>query len=60
MPTAQPEAELVADPAAQTVGDPLGWPEEPHRAGHVHEGLVEADRLDHRRDVVEDLVQLRR
>ena len=48
------EAELVAHAAPQVLRDAAGVPEEPHRAGHVHEGLVEPDRLHDRGHVVED------
>ena len=52
------QTELVAHPPAQSVGDAVGRPEQAPRAGDVHEGLVEADGLHGRGDVVEDLVQL--
>ena len=45
-------------PAAQVRGDVEGRPEQSYRPGDVHEGLIEADGLDHGRDVGQDLVQL--
>ena len=58
IPTAHSEMQFVVYSAAQSVRDVLWWPEQAHRARDVDERLVETDRLDHRRDVGEDLVQL--
>ena len=58
MPTAQSRPSSSRTRSAQAQGDLVGRPEQPDRAGDVHEGLVEADRLDHRRDVVQDLLEL--
>ena len=58
MPTAQPSPSSSRTRRRRSVRDLGGRPEQAHRAGHVHERLVEADRLHHRRDVAQDLVQL--
>ncbi len=51
------QGQLGPDPVPQPVRDLLGMSEHADRPDDVEEGLVEADRLDHRRDIGQYPVQ---
>ena len=58
MRTGALQMQLVVHPASQALRDVSRRAEQAHCTGDVDERLVETDRLDHGRDVGQDLMQL--